>query len=75
MPAHAAVKEDTEDVFKADAAGSSRGVPELVKFQDLVDHDLIDRRIMKAIIDDMKFINMTEVQSKTIRATLSGNDV
>lgn len=73
--AQAAAKEDIEDVLKAETTGPSSGIPELVKFQDLVDHSLIDRRIMKAIIDDMKFVNMTEVQSKTIRATIAGSDV
>ena len=48
---------------------------DLVKFQDLIDHSLIDGRVMKAIIHDMKFENMTEVQSKTIRETLKGVDV
>lgn len=68
----AAVQEVTEDAGDSTAKGK---VPELVKFQDLVDHNLIDQKIMKSIIEDMKFVDMTEVQCKTLRATLQGTDV
>ncbi|KAF8454444.1 P-loop containing nucleoside triphosphate hydrolase protein [Kalaharituber pfeilii] len=73
-----AYKEDAEEAFTTlkKQARSERGqIPELVNFQDLLDHSLIDERVMKAILQDMKFEKMTEVQSKTIKTTLGGNDV
>jgi len=74
--AEAAMQEDAEAAFEAAKTGTAtQRIPELLKFQDLVDHNLIDKRVMKAIIQDMKFENMTDVQSKTLRATLEGNDV
>ena len=70
------MQEDAEAAFEAAKTGTAtQRIPELLKFQDLVDHNLIDKRVMKAIIQDMKFENMTDVQSKTLRATLEGNDV
>ena len=77
--AEAAVQEDAEAAFDAvKAAGreaAMRKIPELFKFQDLLNHNLIDKKVMKAILEDMKFENMTDVQTKTLRATLEGNDV
>lgn len=73
------MQEDAEAAFDAvKAAGreaAMRKIPELFKFQDLLNHNLIDKKVMKAILEDMKFENMTDVQTKTLRATLEGNDV
>ncbi|KAF8423261.1 DEAD/DEAH box helicase [Tirmania nivea] len=73
--AEAAVQEDAEAAFEAVKEAATHKIPELLKFKDLLDHNLIDKRIMRAILEDMKFEVMTDVQSKTLRATLEGNDV
>lgn len=73
--AEAAVQEDAEAAFEAVKEAAMQKIPELLKFQDLLDHKLIDRSVMRAILEDMKFVDMTDVQSKTLRATLEGNDV
>lgn len=70
------MQEDAEAAFEAvKAEAATQKIPELLKFQDLLDHNLIDKSVMKAILQDMKFEDMTDVQSKTLRATLEGMDV
>ncbi|KAF8431128.1 P-loop containing nucleoside triphosphate hydrolase protein [Terfezia claveryi] len=73
--AQAALQEDAEAAFDAVKVATTQRIPDLLKFQDLLDHKLIDRSVMRAILEDLKFENMTDVQSKTLRATLEGNDV
>ncbi|RPB24952.1 DEAD-domain-containing protein [Terfezia boudieri ATCC MYA-4762] len=73
--AEAALQEDAEAAFEAVKEAATQGIPDLLKFQDLLDHKLIDQSVMRAILQDMKFENMTDVQSKTLRATLEGHDV
>lgn len=47
----------------------------LRKFADLGRHGLVDPEIVDTITSRMRITTMTEVQSKTIRETLKGDDV
>ena len=68
------MQEEAEDSF-TNVKAPDAPIPDLVKFQDLVNYKLIDERVMRAITKDMKFEDMTEVQSKTLKTTLAGHDV
>ncbi|KAF7171871.1 hypothetical protein CNMCM5623_004176 [Aspergillus felis] len=47
----------------------------LTEFADLAEHGLVDPKIIRAIVKDMKIKTMTDVQSQTLREILQGDDV
>jgi ATP-dependent RNA helicase MSS116 len=47
----------------------------LTEFADLAEQGLVDPKIIRAIVKDMKIKTMTDVQSQTLREILQGDDV
>lgn len=47
----------------------------ITRFQELVERNLVDERLIRPITDDMNITTMTHVQSLTINQTLKGVDV
>jgi ATP-dependent RNA helicase MSS116 len=48
---------------------------EIIKFDQLIEQDLVHPNVINAITGNMGLDTMTEVQSKTINETLDGIDV
>jgi ATP-dependent RNA helicase MSS116 len=64
---HDSVAEDVEHAFTS--------VDGITRFQDLLDKNLIDARVVRNITEGMKYDEMTKVQQKTITSTVGGDDV
>lgn len=47
----------------------------ITRFQELVERNLVDEKLIRPITEDMKITTMTHVQSLTINQTLRGVDV
>jgi ATP-dependent RNA helicase MSS116 len=58
-----------------DESESAASQERLTEFADLAEQGLVDPRIIRAIVKDMKIKTMTEVQSQTLSEILQGVDV
>lgn len=47
----------------------------LSRFQELKDLKIVDRRVVDVLLHDFQYDKMTDVQAKTIREAISGNDM
>ena len=71
------IEEDVQEhipPLRSTASGDTHN-GQITKFQELADLQLIDRDIIRIITKHMHLETMTDVQSLTIRESLSGNDM
>ncbi|KAH8597074.1 P-loop containing nucleoside triphosphate hydrolase protein [Bisporella sp. PMI_857] len=72
------VSSQLKSYTEAQAAPSPRSTqqgPEVTKFEELLEHNLVHPNVVERIIGDMGLHTMTEVQSATINQALQGTDM
>lgn len=79
--AEADIEDDVEEELQvrrnppAKQAAQETKLGAITKFQELVDQNLVDEKLIRPITRDMGITTMTQVQSLTINETLKGVDV
>ncbi|KAI9764928.1 MAG: hypothetical protein M1840_007953 [Geoglossum simile] len=71
------IEEDIQEHIPPLRSGTGRDAHrgQITRFQELADQQLIDHDVIRTITKRMRLETMTEVQSLTIRESLSGSDI